>query len=239
MSRAKWKSLICCQDSRRTFKGATTTTYFLKVADFHDHDHRCLQRVSSRGHTSAGEMCGRLASEISRAYSYDTNQASGCGRTSGGAKRVVLARRAISMVGVARLWSWIFSRSVLCGVVRSRPGDVSSSYSSRTVVHVRPHPFLSYDRLRLTAKWPFSVLADVALCGTLPAPPSTRWVRCCVAPPKPTDPQPAGRAGPFTRRSALGDFLGLWRELHLPRMAAGGQGNVSSFHYHDCLPTRE
>jgi hypothetical protein len=66
---------------------------------------------------------------------------------------VVLARRAISMVErrSARELD-IFLGPVLCGFVSSRPGDITSSCSGRTVTHVKAHPFLSYDQLELNTE---------------------------------------------------------------------------------------
>lgn len=80
---------------------------------------------------------------------------------------MVLARRAISMVERRSILELdVFMGPVLCGVLRSRPGDVLSSYSGRAVVHLRGHGFLSYDHMEINTE--VCVLRHLQLSQSLP-----------------------------------------------------------------------
>jgi hypothetical protein len=160
MSREKWRLFKQVCGLTESLEGnEDNEPYFLEVAEIFDGAHE--MSLSFKGFLRAlarvlllmfkDDWAAKIA-EIA-AVKFDERRKAPVHAPRGEQNEAVLARRSIGMVErrSARELD-IFLGPVLCGYVSSRPGDITSSSSGRSVTHVKAHPFLSYDHMELNTE---------------------------------------------------------------------------------------
>lgn len=134
--------------------------FFLELAEYHDADHDLslpfkafLRAVTRTLYEMHGEEMWRTCVDEIAATQLGVQRRVVQPGPIMEQNELVLARRAIAMVERRSMLELdVFMGPVLCGVLRSRPGDVTSSYSGLPTVHVRGHSFLSYDQVEINTE---------------------------------------------------------------------------------------